>query len=67
MKVKEMRTLTKEELLEKKKELSGELLNLRHQKVIKGLEKPHKIKEIKRSVATINTLLKEEELKGRKI
>jgi large subunit ribosomal protein L29 len=61
MKTKELRSLQKEELLEKKKELSTELLNLRHQKVIRGLEKPHKIREIKRSVATINTLLRESE------
>ncbi|MEK9149043.1 MAG: 50S ribosomal protein L29 [Candidatus Desantisbacteria bacterium] len=67
MKAKELRTLPKEELLEKKKEFFSELLNLRHQKVIKGLEKPHKISQIKRSVATINTLLREEELRGRKI
>ena len=59
MKTKELRVLVKEELLEKKKEFSSQLLNLRHQRVIKGLEKPHKIKEIKRSVAAINTLLRE--------
>ncbi|MBU1262731.1 50S ribosomal protein L29 [bacterium] len=60
MKAKELRTLPKEELLEKKKEFSSQILNLRHQRAIKGLEKPHKIKEIRRSVATINTLLRED-------
>lgn len=59
MKTRELRGLSIEELLENKKKLSAELLNLRHQKVIRGLERPHRIKEIKRAVAAINTLLRE--------
>jgi large subunit ribosomal protein L29 len=62
MKTKELRGLTREELFEKKNELSKELLNLRHQKIIRGLENPKRIRQIRRTIAAINTLIREEEL-----
>ncbi|MEW6007570.1 MAG: 50S ribosomal protein L29 [bacterium] len=62
MKAADLREFANEELLNKRKELSLELLNLHHQKVIRQIENPRRIREIKRTIAQVNTIVKEREL-----
>ncbi|MEW6680086.1 MAG: 50S ribosomal protein L29 [bacterium] len=62
MKAADLREFANEELLNKRKELFLELLNLRHQKVIRQIENPRRIREIKRTIAQVNTIVKEREL-----
>ncbi len=62
MKVEELRSLSDEELLEKEKELRKELFNLRFQKAINQLENPMRMREVRRTIARIKTILREREL-----
>lgn len=59
MKANELRELTTEELEKKIKESKEELFNLRMQKATGMLEKPSRIHELRKTVARINTILKE--------
>ena len=59
MKVKEIRELTTEEINAKLVEAKEELFNLRMQKATGMLEKPSRIHELRKTVARINTILKE--------
>ena len=63
MKVKEIRELTTAEMLDKEKQLKEELFNLRFQLATGQLENPMRIREVKKSIAQIKTILREEELK----
>ena len=62
MKAKELRNLTNEELKEKLVELKKKLMQLRFKNTIGGLEKPSEIRETKRTIARILTILREREL-----
>ncbi|HEX9912295.1 MAG TPA: 50S ribosomal protein L29 [candidate division Zixibacteria bacterium] len=62
-----LKDLTKEELLQQKEELEEELFNLNMQKSAKELDNPLKLRVIRRDIARINTLLREEELGKRKL
>ena len=62
MKTSELRKLTTEELKKKATEYKEELFSLRMQKATGMLEKPSRIKELRKSVARINTILKEREI-----
>ncbi len=62
-----IKDLTKEELLQQREELEEELFNLNMQKSAKELDNPLKLRVIKRDIARINTLLREEELGKRKL
>ncbi|NLB80157.1 MAG: 50S ribosomal protein L29 [Clostridiaceae bacterium] len=66
MKISELRNLTVLELLDKKKAFKTELFNLRFQQATNQLDNPMRIVVVKRTIARINTLLKEEELKAAK-
>jgi large subunit ribosomal protein L29 len=66
MKAKELRELSLPELKEKLSQLREELFNLRFQKTIHRLENPLKIRNIKRDIARVLTVLKEKELNLRK-
>lgn len=57
-----LKDLTKEELIQKKEELEEELFNLKMQKTAKDLDNPLKLRIIRRDIARINTMLREEEL-----
>lgn len=61
MKVSEIRKLKDEEILEKVKESKKELLNLRIKNATGSLDKPSKLKEMKKDVARMLTVLKERE------
>ena len=59
MKTNDLRNLTTEELTKKVTECKEELFNLRMQKATGMLEKPSRIKELRKTVARINTILNE--------
>jgi len=61
MKAVELRHETEEELRERESELTDQLLALRLQKVTGQLEKPSKIKEVKKDLARVLTVLREKE------
>ena len=60
----DLRNLTKDELNMKLSGLKADLYNLRYQGRAGRIEKPHRIKQIKKDIARINTIFKEGELKN---
>ena len=63
MKVNEIRNLTTEEIQNKISECTEELFNLRFQQASGTLEKPSRIRELRKTVARLKTILRERELK----
>jgi len=59
MKTKELRNLTKEELLQKEKSLKEELFKLNMQRYGGRVDKPHMFSLLKRDIARIETILNE--------
>lgn len=59
---KEIRELSTEEHQTKLKDLKEELFNLRFQLAINQLENPTRIKAVKKDIARISTILREDEL-----
>ena len=64
MKTKELHVLTVDELNTKLKELTEELFNLRFRHAIGQLENPASLKNVKKEIAKIKTILRERELKA---
>ena len=64
MKVNEIRDLSAGELNQKLASLKEELFNLRFQLATGQLENPMRIKEIKKTIARIKTIQREQELKA---
>ncbi len=64
MKANEIREKTHQELLKEEKELKSELFKLRFQVATNQLENPMKLKDVKKSIARIKTIIRERELKG---
>jgi large subunit ribosomal protein L29 len=64
MKVKEIRDLTKEEAGLKLRELGDQLYKLRSQGKTGQLENPGKIRQTKRDIARVKTIIRESDLKG---
>jgi large subunit ribosomal protein L29 len=65
MKKEQMRELTREELLQRRSEMQEELFNLRIQRASKELDNPLRMRILKREIARVNTILREDELKIR--
>ncbi|HHW30185.1 MAG TPA: 50S ribosomal protein L29 [Clostridiaceae bacterium] len=63
MKASELREKTQAELLKEFNDLKSELFKLRFQMATNQLENPMKLKEVKRSIARIKTILREREIK----
>jgi large subunit ribosomal protein L29 len=57
MKTKELRNLSKEELLQKEKALKEELFKLNMQRYGGRVDKPHMFSLLKRDIARIKTIL----------
>ena len=57
MKIKELRDLAGEELVVKGKELSEELFKIRFQHGIRALENPAKIRQLRKEIARVKTVL----------
>ncbi|NLJ25606.1 MAG: 50S ribosomal protein L29 [Firmicutes bacterium] len=62
MKAEEIRAMTSEELGRKLDDLKGELFNLRFQMVTAQLDNPMRIREVRRDIARVKTILREREL-----
>lgn len=63
MKVKEIRELNQQELQNEMKELKSELFKLRFQHATNQLDNPMKLKEVKKTIARIKTIMREQEIK----
>ena len=63
MKIAEIRNLSANELVEKLNELKAELFHLRFKHAINQLDNPMRIKAVKRDIAKISTVIKENEMK----
>jgi large subunit ribosomal protein L29 len=61
MKPKEIRELSDPELREKLKALKAELFNLRFQLATMQLENPMRIRQVKKDIARVHTILTERE------
>ena len=63
-KMEEFRKLSTEDLNKKIKENKEELFNLRFQQATGNLEKPVRLRELRKEVAKMKTIIRERELKG---
>ena len=63
MKASEVRELTTAELESKLKDLKAELFNLRFQLAINQLDNPMRVSAVKKDIARVKTILRENELK----
>ena len=62
MKANELREKTQQELQQELQELKSELFKLRFQLATNQLENPMKLKEVKKGIARVKTVLREREL-----
>jgi large subunit ribosomal protein L29 len=63
MKIEKMRDMTALELNTEFKKLKNELFNLRFQHVTGQLENPIKMRDVKKQIARVKTIIRENELK----
>ncbi len=63
MKANEFRQLSTQELGNKLSELKGELFNLRFQLATGQLDNPMRIKSVRKDIARVKTIIREEEIK----
>jgi len=64
MKASEIREKTQVELQKELSDLKSELFKLRFQLATNQLENPMKLKDVKKSIARVKTIMRERELKG---
>lgn len=64
MKIQELRSLSREELIAKEKSLKEELYKLNMQRYAGRVEKPHQFASLRRDIARIKTLLNSEKEKS---
>lgn len=62
MKASELRELSQSELRDKLVELKKELFNLRFQLAINQLDNPMRISAVKKDIARVNTIIRQNEL-----
>lgn len=62
MKAKDMRELSASELTEKLADLKAELFNLRFQHAINQLDNPMRLGAVKKDIARVKTLIRQNEL-----
>jgi large subunit ribosomal protein L29 len=65
MKASQVRDSTIEELREKERELAEQLFALRLQKVTGQLEKPARVRQVRKDLARVLTVLRERQLQGK--
>ena len=66
MKINKIREMSSPDLEKELGELKSELFKLRFSLATNGLDNPMKIKEVKKDIARINTILKQRELEESK-
>lgn len=64
MELKKLRELTEVELTVELKKMKNELFNLRFQHVTGQLENPIKLREAKKQIAKVKTIIREKELQN---
>jgi large subunit ribosomal protein L29 len=64
MKASEIRELSREEKKRKVDDLKEELFNLRFQKETGQLENAQTVKQVKRDIARVRTIMREEDIQG---
>ena len=62
MKINEIRDLSSQEIVDKIQDLKEELFNLRFQNAMNQLDNPMRIAAVKKDIARLKTVLKEQEL-----
>ena len=62
MKINEIRDLSTQEIQDKIQDLKEELFNLRFQNAMNQLDYPKRISAVKKDIAKLKTILKEQEL-----
>ncbi len=62
VKTKELREMSNEQLIKKISECKEELFNLRFSQATGNLEKPSRLRELRKQVAQMKTILREREL-----
>ena len=67
MKTKEIRELTQDELAQKLGDLKTEFFNLRFQLATGQLNNPSSIKNVKKDIARVKTVMRENELRAEKV
>lgn len=67
MKTRELRDMTKDEVLVRKEELEKEIFNLKIRQATKQIDNPLKIRTLRRELARITTILHEDEMNIRKL
>ena len=65
MRMSELKDLTLQELGEKEQQLVEEEFNLRFQDVTGQLEKPSRIRDVRRTIARVKTLIRSKEKAGK--
>lgn len=63
MKIKDIKSLTTEELMTREKELKTELFNLRFSHATGNLTNPMQLHNLKKEIARVKTIIRERELK----
>ena len=66
MKANEVRKMSGEELQTKLQDLKKDLFNLRLQHATNQLDNPIRIAEVKKDIARVKTIIREQQLAGRK-
>ncbi len=64
MKTSEIRNMSQEDIFKKIKELQDELFDLRMKQATSALEKPHRIRQIRKDIARMKTILTEMKNEG---
>jgi large subunit ribosomal protein L29 len=65
--VSELREMTREELVQKRRDLEDELFNLNMRQSLKSLDDPLRLRHIGREIGQIMTVLREDELGIRRL
>jgi large subunit ribosomal protein L29 len=64
MEAKEFRDMSRDELIQKRSDLREEIFNLKLKKATSRLESPMKLRETKKDLARLETVLRDKELEG---
>ena len=64
MKVSELRSMSTDELLVRERDLADEIFHLRLRRATAQLSNPMKLRESRRTLARVKTLLRERQLEG---
>lgn len=67
MKIQSLREMTRDELQQKMAELSDEMFNLNMRRSLKALDNPLRLRQVRREIARIKTVLNEDKLGIRRL